>query len=299
MQRPTSRLPAGLLRIARQLARCPDVCGVYWGMRRRAGEWTDEPCISIEVYKKHATRRLPAERRLPRRIEGFRIDVVEARRVCAAALSARYRVHADHEVSAITCIRGADAGGCLALLSGHGTAPLAGAGLQRSYDRPPHPAVAVEARLGAHTYSGELAWLRVSRWLDFAVAAFADADVDDEYSLGDGETRKSALVAGKPVYHVSPLDQTKHEGVLDIGLAEQEVDLERGGRTIFSRLIRVRAGADQSFAVPGDSGSLVVDDAGRAIGTVVAVEESARLAYVLPLYGLYSEFPAVFSRFFQ
>jgi len=151
MRKPQSGVPAEVQRIARQLSRSLDVNGVYWGTRNRRGQWTDEPCISVEVYKKHPRRRLPEDRLLPTRIDGYRIDVLEGGRATAAALSYRTPMYAEnHSPSTITCLltclRVDAAGTCMGLVSGHGTLPVVGGALQFAYDHHHHAPAPIKAR---------------------------------------------------------------------------------------------------------------------------------------------------------
>lgn len=294
MIRPNAGVPVKLRRLARQIARSPDVCGVYWGTRRRDGAWTGEPCLSVEVFKKHARRKLTAGRLLPRKIDGVRIDVIEARLVRAA----RMAYAPGHTASTITCIVDTKGNQSLALLSGHGVVPIVGGEMLKSYDHQPAAPVQVELRSGEKVVVGQLSMVRIAQTLDFAVARIAGGSAPT-YSLGDGQVRQTQLVAGEVVHQFSTIDGVLRSGIIDIGLTPQHIDLG-GGFSASIEVIRVAVGPGvKRFARLGDSGSLVVDDSGRAIGTVVAVEETADLAYVLPLYGLFNKYPGIYSRFFR
>lgn len=107
------------------------------------------------------------------------------------------------------------------------------------------------------------------------------------------------LVRGEPVRHDSTLDRRRHGGVLDIGLTRRRISFD-GVVVEFARLIRVRvADGESRFGQRGDSGSLVVDREGEAIGVIVGVDTHSTFTYVLPLYGLYQEHPTIFSTFFS
>lgn len=300
MRKPQSGAPGEVQRIARQLARSLDVNGVYWGIRSRDGQWTDEPCISVEVYKKHPRRRLPQDRLLPTRIDGYRIDVLEGGRAMAAALSYRTPMYAEgHSASTITCLRVDAAGTCLGLVSGHGTLPVVGGALQFAYDHNHHEPAPIAARGGNSLHQGLLRLGKLSSRVDFALAVFSPTQVNAGHGLNGSSARTDPLTAGDVVQHYSPVDGMRHEGIIDVGLSDHVVGLGRGQTVKFSRLIRVRGKYMPSFGALGDSGSLVVDAAGRAIGTIVAVDPLSALTYVLPLYGLYHDFPDVFSAFFD
>lgn len=296
MSRLDAKVPGDARRIARMLARELDVSGLYWGTRRRRGRWTDEPCISVEVPRKHPRRRLPAARLLPTRVDGVRIDVVEVGSVIAAALAHDAPVEATGRTSSITCLARVPGGKYRALMCGHGTLPIIGGDLQRTYDAQTGPPIEVTS-MGSQ---GLLLLGRLSGRHDFAIAEFAAHGVVTHHDLG-GEplrARSEPLEPNEFVYHQDFTGQT-HEGLVAIGLSGHSVRLQAGAAISFTRLFRIHpSDGVTSFGAHGDSGSLVFDAAGRAIGVLIAVGVHAPLTYVLPLTGLAHDFPEVYSTFF-
>lgn len=299
MNRFDALVPARLRRLGRRLARSPDVGGVYWGARSRRGQWTDEPCLSVEVHRKLPRRRLTLDRLLPTEIDGLRVDVVEVGAVLGASLSHAALVSAPGGIaSTITCVRTDGAGARLALLSGHGTLPLVDHAVVRSYDRAGGLGAPVTASGPTGLHRGHLRLGRLSPTLDFALAEFPEASVEPRHALGGRVARRAPLVAREKVHHHSSLDHQRRTGIIDLGLTDHRITF--GGVVVrFARLIRVHAvPGGAPFGRLGDSGSLVVDDAREAIGVVVGVDPNLSFTYVLPLYGLYHQHFDVFSTFF-
>ena len=294
-------IPTAARRLARTLARELDVTGVYWGTRACKGRWTGEPCLSVEVHKKHPRRRLPPERVLPTRVEGIRVDVLEVGPAIGASLSHAVPLQADGHTSTITCIAAAPDGRHLALLCGHGTLPLVGGALRQRYDG--EGPAQVEAMGATAVLPGRLRIGRLSPRLDFAVAEFDTLTADPQHRVGGYplRVRSAPLVPDELVYHHSTLHGATRKGRIAVGMSDHTVHFLRGGASVpFKQLFRIHTMAgDDPFGVAGDSGSLVVDAAGRVIGVLIAVATAQPLTYVLPLTGLHGEFFQVYSTFFS
>ncbi|MCS7102190.1 MAG: hypothetical protein NZL99_10885 [Burkholderiaceae bacterium] len=68
-----------------RLLRYPNVVGVAAGLRTRRGRPTAQPCLVVYVTRKLPRKQLPAHQRLPRRLDGVPVDVVEIGALAALA----------------------------------------------------------------------------------------------------------------------------------------------------------------------------------------------------------------------
>lgn len=75
---PAARVAAVRARHEAKLLRFPNVVAVAEGLRTRGGAPTAEPCIVVYVARKLPAKALAPAARLPKRVEGVPIDVVEA-----------------------------------------------------------------------------------------------------------------------------------------------------------------------------------------------------------------------------
>src|SRR5262245_23864933 len=122
-----------LRRAAAKLAGLPGLVGVFRGVRRRRGRWTDEPTLTCFVRRKRARNAVRASERIPRDIDGVATDVVAVGRPrhhvdvdSADQLLVRY--DATQRTSAISALVTHPGGGMVALGSGHGLLPVQGGG---------------------------------------------------------------------------------------------------------------------------------------------------------------------------
>ncbi|MEZ4452581.1 MAG: hypothetical protein R3B09_24190 [Nannocystaceae bacterium] len=299
----TPDAPLAVSRAATQIARHPDVLGVYWGTRRREGAWTDEPCLSVEVERKERADRLETHRVLPSEVEGVAVDVVEVGAIIAAALSHDDLIRAKGSgYSTITCVAAPSEGRARALLSGHAVLPIIGGSILRKYpSATPHmdPVVALDL---AQSVPGRILAGEISARQDFTVAEFDTADVSARHRLAEGPrivARTAVVTIDERVRFYSTLDAKVHRGRVAPAFKDP-ITVQLGNESLtYSGILRVRPEDKKGpFATKGDSGGLVVDDQGRALGTIIAVSVSDPFAYVLPLYGLSKGNPDHFHTFF-
>jgi hypothetical protein len=275
---------------ASELRRFPGVAAVAWGQPRRAGVWDARPALVAHVQAKCD----PARKSdwIPPAIDGYATDVLEvgrsvtvsgvfdhSDRVLAATSAGRTRI------STPTLLQRAG-DRFMALVSGHGTLPLlAGAFATPSGD----PVRLDDPSFGS--LDGALVRGAIGRGLDFALAEFASADADiwTGWHLVAGPPpitrRATALSPGERLYHYSILNGrrtriagTYRQDVLDdVELEDAFAGLVNLGALLFVESFDVH----WPFALPGDSGSLVVDAQGRAVGVIVGSTADRRFAYVM------------------
>lgn len=294
---------AQLRQAARSLATSLDVCGVYWGVRRKDGEWRDEPCLSVQVHKKHPRQRLPLSRMLPRKLDGVPVDVVEVGVIGAASLSHDDPVDAPgHRPSTITCLLRTGHGGCLALVSGHGTMPIVNGRISRSFTATPGQVAPIVARdATGETFTGQLLVGRIDAHADCAVASFNTlADVVHRLPGKPPPLawRKSALVAMDQVRRHHRDGEPRVGIYTGGGLTSQPTSLHDGSAPVpYAAVIRIGdIPGGPPFARKGDSGSLVFASNGAAVGVVIAVTEG--FTYLLPLSSVIAAFPQQVLSFF-
>lgn len=78
---PDARIAAVRARHEAELLRYPNVVAIAEGFRTRRGAPRAERCLVVYVQRKVPARQLAAGARLPKRIEGVPIDVVEVDRI--------------------------------------------------------------------------------------------------------------------------------------------------------------------------------------------------------------------------
>ena len=287
------RPPARARAIARLLERRRGVIGVFWGNAKRRGDWTDERCLVVHVRRKRPDAVLGAER-IPRRINGVRIDVIEVRRP-----SHHWLDHSDPftcddaDRGRSTCsVIGKKNGVAYALLSGHGTLPVIGGELPGVYD-PNLPMGVCALDPDGDRFTGDLLAGRLDDTSDTTLARMHAASSSvNGFHLAAGayaplRVRESPMRDDEEVAHYSSLRARHMVGrVRHVASGITHVP-GFGGQTFPYRDVIVAESPDpqRPFSKKGDSGSLVVDRHRRVIGTIIGGDLSANISYVLPLDG--------------
>jgi hypothetical protein len=263
--RTTPPIPPAASELAARLCQLQGVVCAVWGSRRKSGRWRhDQKCLSIHVVKKLTERQAKASgRMLEPVIDGIRIDVLQVGKTTAHSLDVKARLNAGPlGLSTPTALarRGKNA---VALLSGHGALDTE------------------QVTIGG--FSGDVTGGRFGGGasVDFALADFigAGASVVTKHPVTDEPTPiplASDLDSGDRVMQFSGKRGRSFVGILQ-GPIDGNVKI---GGHLFTGLLSIAPATSASFSVDGDSGSLVVDEAGRAVGAVVGrASESVYYAY--------------------
>lgn len=99
--------------------------------------------------------------------------------------------------------------------------------------------------------------------------------------------RQASLSEGTPIWHISRLlrrPQRARGVVVDADVATADVKVSDGSTRTYANLILAEGDNGIPFSVSGESGSLVVDDEQRVVGTVIAGDGTR--SYVLPAHAL-------------
>lgn len=273
--------PPLALEAARELRQFPGVVCVVWGQRKTGPKWFREPCLSVHVAKKK--KRVAKDQMLPRELHGFRVDVLEVG-APKPHLSVRDRVTAGALGASTATVLAPSGANVFALTSGHGTLNA--------------------SELELDSFSGTLLGGRFgdSLSVDWALAKFAGAANElDGVHPATGTQAPLRLAAdlplGQKVRHFSRKRDGLVAGVLQ-GTVLGEVTL--GDDTYTSLLSIVSGASGEPFSVPGDSGSLVVDEDGLALGAIVGGKAALHVFYAYDLSRLEGSLsPARFSLFFE
>lgn len=277
-----------------ELAQFPGVVGVAWGQPQRQSRWLDRPSLVVHVRWKHEPR--SASERIPRSLDGFETDVIE---VTPAVTVSGFFDHSDDVVApagtasrtstpTLLQIAGSKP---VALVSAHATLPVIG----RTFGSAEGAPVRLSDPKFGHA-DGVLASGACGRGLDFALAVFDGVDpalwASWHYAGGMPPVarRRTRLVYGESLYLYSNLTGRRCllRGVYRQDLLH-DVELEdpHVGPVNLGALLFVESLSPQwPFALPGDSGALVVDGSNRAVGVVVGTTTDRRWAYVMTLGNL-------------
>jgi hypothetical protein len=295
--------PRSIGALCGRLARIPGVVGVYWGAPRRHGSWHETGSICVHVHSKRDPTLLATEEQIPPSIGGFATDVIEVGTPRAHHLDHTDTVHASlGRTGAVTALALRQSG-AYALLAGHVALPDEPHGAQRRilrryqgrghgigiHDRGSGPYVGT---LIAGEFGGHTSW-------DWALAHFAEVDRNDvdvnhlAASLSDGDPRvpyrRPPLSPGERLSHYSALPgrRCRVDGWFrHIAQTPAQFLMADGTVDHYTRLFVVDTHGGEPFSKDGDSGSLVVDAQGRAVGTVLGASADYTLAYVLPIWPL-------------
>jgi hypothetical protein len=283
------------------------VVGVFWGAKhpRRGGRGH----LRVHVREKIAPAALPANRRIARHIQGLPTCVVAAGEPEAHMLTLKGLAHpagdAARNSTLTTLVREAD--GWFALLSGHGTLPIEGGALATSLpdSAASYPVVVHDVSSGTDL-AGSLIAGRIGGSFDFAIARVEPLDEPLDLVCPATESqrppvRTAAVDRDEPVVQFSCRDRTLRSGTVT-GFGQVRLTFDDGNPYLFTSVLEVH-GTRDPFSCRGDSGSLVADRHGRAIGVVIGgskPEDGADPAsYVLPFVSPGGGVPAALQRFFS
>jgi hypothetical protein len=270
--------PSKLAKIARRLVALPGVIGVFRGIRRRGGRWTAEPALAVHVRRKRPASKIPSEERIPGQLEGLETDVVAVGRPrLHAEVDSNDQLVAAYDQwqrrSALSALAQDGSGGVIALRSGHGLLPIANDAYQSG-------AWTSDAK-GVYVFSdpadtaGALSFGTLNESVDFAIVRFSTLEPPIAL-LGHTlcalpiPVRDTDVVLGEVVQHEAPKRGYRVTGVVTGKRPPQPVVLRSGeGFDIRYADVFTVSGSYVPFSLPGESGSLVFDDARRALGFVV------------------------------
>jgi hypothetical protein len=284
--RTTAPIPDHARKIAAELQQIPGVVCVVWGSRRKSNRWRhDHKCLSAHVERKLAPAKLRKAQLLPKKIDGIWIDVLEVGTPKLHVLSADGRLDSGGSLSTPTLFarRGADA---LALVSGHATAEA--------------DEVDVSTPEGSFSGQVELRKFAAGASVDFALVKFvgAAAATNTRHPAAEKSTAitlASRLESGDRLRHFSGKRGRSFTGIYQ-GVVAGNVRIDGH---LYTELLSIAPATSAPFSVAGDSGSLVVDEKGRAVGGVVG-EASASVFYAYEVARLASLLPqSTFGLFFK
>jgi hypothetical protein len=282
-------IPNKVVKIAEELRQLPGVVCVVWGSRKTGKRWIHEPCISVHVKKKLDPDRL-GKRKLPKKIAGYRVDVIEAGAPRPHSLSVRDPVDGGNLGSSTATALAVSGNAVAALLSGHATLNAAGREVTIDADGQTFTGKVVNGGFGGGLSA------------DWAFATFsgAAASLDPSHPA----TNDSSPIAftrdlsiGDPIQHFS-----LERGRLVQGFFQGHVigNVKLGNDVYTSLLSIIPKASAVPFSVPGDSGSLVVDDTLQAVGALIGGKAGVNVFYAYDLTALESMLTAArFGLFFE
>lgn len=288
-----------------RLAQLPGVVGVYWGSPRRQQTWHPTDAICIHVREKRDPDALAAEERIPPAIDGVATDVIGVGTPRAHQLDHTDTVQASLGRTGTVTLLARRQRGAYALLSGHVALPDEphgpGRRILRRYraqglghgigvrDRGTGPYLGT---LVAGEFGGHTSW-------DWALAHFDDLDEHDvdvnhlAAAVADDDARvryrRTALSPGERLLHYSAQPGRRrliHGWFRHVAETPAEFSLGDDSLEHYTRLFVIDAQGQEPFSQDGDSGSLVVDAQGQAVGTVLGASADYTLSYVLPIWPL-------------
>jgi hypothetical protein len=279
------------------------VC-VVWGSRKRGERWFhDDPCLSVHVNKKGPKSKykgapLPdtlaglralgttklGTRAFPKAIEGFRIDVLAVGSPKHHSLSAAGRLDTGALGISTPTVVTTSGGDALALVSGHAARD------------------ATKVRLGGFKGSVLQGNFGGGLSVDWALVSFRAAAANTEPSHPATGTNAPLRLARSSAGGASLRHFSRERGVMVDGILQGVVptNIDFGGAVYSSLLSILRPANGDAFSVEGDSGSLIVDEQGRAVAAVVGGDVNTGTFYAYDLRGLTAELSTVdFARFFK
>lgn len=165
-----------------------------------------------------------------------------------------------------------------ALLSGHASLPFRHGAILRAYDGGPSPVLVGDA-------FGELSGGRLGPREDWARARLV-AVVEAVHPLVGVVPPFSCAQAiqGTVLRHLSRRAGACRGRVTSMGPnVPMPLRLPDGSSNVYAGVYEVEPLGAPSFSAPGDSGSLVFDGLGRAVGVVVGGSDQQHRSYVLPV----------------
>lgn len=295
------------LEAARVLSDFPGVVGVFWAQRHRGGAWREERCLSVHVHTKRPRGEIPRDQLLPERASGYPVDVFEVGDVSVHARSLDHtdRAHPDASCSSagssVTLVTYREGEGAYALLSGHGVLPIeGGCFLPAPGPTPRHVFVSDESSV----FDGLLINGVVSSSADYALACFPDLSADEAWTRHclagrcPVRFRSSVPAFGEVLRHYSVIRRDYRRARFK-GVSLTPVKFRCGGvgDLWYDDLLSVETDQPEPFSTKGDSGSLAVDDIGRAVGTVVGGNGST--SYILRTTSIATRLWDSFGWFFR
>ncbi len=195
-------------------------------------------------------------------------------------------------------------GGYLVLAAGHGVLPLKRNRLARRASAE-EPVASVEVRSSKdEVFRGTVRSGAISIDRDYALLELAAGDFRDE-KLAEKPAhfgvRFDALNAGDRVSYFSVLERAWVPGtVARPHLTQVQARLCDGTFAQYGQVLPVRrASASPPFGRPGESGSLVFDSEGLAIGTLIGGGSDGLISHVLGWHGVYDALGSLFWSFFD
>ncbi len=296
------------------IRRFPGVLGLGFGSKRTGGTWRQGPYVTFYVRSKHPENHIQPLRlaKIPAKIGRFETDVLPVGHVLGCSLRHDDKFSTAHTTAhAAALVRAAD-GSTRALMSGHVALPRPASGWVFTW--PPTSAakahvLATDDATGA-AFQGDVIGGEFgdNQGLDWAVVGFTDPVPLDGVNATTGKKPpfSVAKVDPKDTYRFrspvqsSPFKELICQGVLSEASVTMDVS-HAGHSTPYSNLVSLRM--TKHHVVPGDSGQLVFDQKGRALGMIVGYFESGNdhFALVAPASALQStaRFAPFFPSFFS
>jgi hypothetical protein len=293
------RIPAATRAAAGRVAALPGVQGVFVDGGKR-------PVLTAHVASKHPEDALPPEHLISRIAGPVATQVVAVGRPRAHALDQSDLVVVPGDGpprrGTLTVVA-RTSGAALGLLSGHVCLPYRNGQIARSYAGGASVGFAAVQSDGTR-YEATLIKGKIGGAIDWAVARFdhtppSDTDPGHTAAFDDAPLgiRRRKLEAGEPVRQASAMRNKRIPGTVR-GFSSAPVKLRVEDEVIeYDEVVVVESG-EAPFSVPGDSGSLVVDESKLAWGAIVGASDDGKLAYVLTLPPLLAELGNYAGKFF-
>jgi hypothetical protein len=320
------RVPADVLLRAAEIQSRGGIVGVFWGQKYLGdGRWSGElgtsvhvrdrlpPSFSTTKKKRDLEDRLGLDRvEAPPDLEED-LDVVNVGEASADALDYRDEVvmtdgPRPRRSSVSVVMR--DGSSVYALVSGHGALPYDGRTIRSSLLESDGGRVPIQVNDADGTsYRGVVVSGRFGsrRRIDWALVRFDHVPEDRittrHHAAADAfaplPLRSDDLDLGEEVRHESRvLRATRRGHFRQMAASATEMYMPDATYDYYTGVLVV-SGADGRFSDRGDSGSLVVDAAGRVVGTVLGSGLNGAVSYILPVQNLEGELGGRFWKFFR
>jgi hypothetical protein len=297
----------------KELASIPGILGIFSGIRRKDGVFLPEPAVVIHVKRKRERSELAQKNQIPPTLGGVRTDVVAVGRPkLHAEVDSSDRFVENYDTftrqSAVSALAQDATGTVVGLGSGHGLLPIVNGGFQSgAWSADADRTVFVQSD-PADT-AGTLLFGALDPTVDFAVCQFPGlkppvALLGHNLSPLPIPIRSGDVVPLETVQQQAP-SRGRVTGTVTGVSAQQPVVLTSGeGFSVTYADVFTVTGSFGPFSVAGDSGSIVFDDARRALGFVVGGgtdpnNAKLRVSYVLRNFAaLKQQMSTFFSLFF-
>ena len=284
----------------------PGVFGTSIGIRQVLGKIVAEPAIIFHVEKKRSLQGIPADERIPKELEGFPTDVV-SREPSATGEAARTQSANVNDESRYRPLKG----GCQIAEGKTSTYGLGTLGCVVKYTGPTGPG---DLRNGA-TYVLSAAHvmlgvgnticqpLKSSDKIGSVVASVLDDDVDAAISdIGWNLNEAVPEIIG-----IGPVKGTHDVTSDDLMLSHKDYGVKKRGRTTgltfggvyalnfngfnkpgedkraVNNLMMIQASGNGVFGDHGDSGSVVLNNAGQVVGLLTSMGATGAIASAIPI----------------